>query len=47
MVKRDRFRFYEKKTSWLPRVVRAEESKTGLGFKIGPRQQKYQRTPKL
>ena len=27
----------------MPRVVWAEESKTGLGFEIGPRQQKCQR----
>ena len=38
---------FTKKSSWLPRVVWAEESKTGLGFKIGPRQQKCQRTPNL
>ena len=38
MVKRDRFQVLQKKSSWLPRVVWAEESKTGLGFKIGPRQ---------
>ena len=35
-----------KKSSNLPRVVWAgEEPKTGLGFEIGPRQQKCQRSP--
>ena len=29
------------------RVVWAEESKTGLGFEIGPRQQKCQRNPNV
>ena len=33
------FRFY-KKSSTLTRAVWAEDSKTGLGIKIGPRQQK-------
>ena len=30
------FRFYKKKSSTLPRVVWAEESKTGLRFEIRP-----------
>ena len=35
-VKRGHFEILQKKTSNMPRVVWAEESKTGLGFKIGP-----------
>ena len=31
---------FTKKSSTLPRVVWAGDSKTGLGIKIGPRQQK-------
>ena len=31
----------------MPRVVWAEEAKTGLGYEIGPSQQKYQRKPIL
>ena len=31
----------------MPRVVFDEESKAGLGFEIGQRQQKYQRKPTL
>ena len=33
------------KTSFMPGVVWAEESKTSLEFKIRPRQQKYQCGP--
>ena len=29
-------RFYKEKLSNMPRVVWSEESKTGLGFEIGP-----------
>ena len=36
---------FTKKSSTLPRVVWAGKSKTGLGFEIGPRQQKFQRSP--
>ena len=39
LAKRDHFRFYKKPTTFT-RVVWAEESKTGLGFEIGPVQQK-------
>ena len=39
-------RFY-KNSSNMPRVVWAEEPKTGLVFKIGPQQQTCQRTPNL
>ena len=31
----------------MPRVVLREKSKTGLGFEIGHRQQKCQRTPNV
>jgi len=42
-----RFEVLQKKSSNMPRVVRAEESKTGLGFEIGPRQQKLWRGPNV
>ena len=31
----------------MPRVVRVDESKTGLGFETGQRQQTCQRKPKV
>ena len=40
LAKRARFEVLQKNPKIMPRVVWAEESKTGLGFKIGPRQQK-------
>ena len=47
LAKQARFEILQKKLSNMPRVGWAEESKNGLGFKIGPRQQKCQRTPNL
>ena len=38
---------FTKKSSTLPHVVWAGESKTGLGFGIGPRQQTCQRSPNV
>ena len=31
----------------MPRVVWADDSKTGLGYESGPSQQKFQRKPSL
>ena len=46
LVKRDHFEVLQKNQVTRPvYIVWAKESKTGLGFKIGPRQQKYQRGP--
>ena len=40
LAKRACFEVLQKMPKTMPRVVWAEESKTGLGFEIGPRQQK-------
>ena len=40
LVKRACFEVLQQKSSITPSVVWAEESKTGLGFEIGPPQQK-------
>ena len=47
MVKRDSFKILQKKSSTLPRVVWAEESKTGLRFKSDQVMTSSQRGPDL
>ena len=41
------FEVLQTKSSTLPRAVWAGESKPGLGFEIGPQQQKDQRSPNV
>ena len=46
-MRKARFEVLQKKSSTLPRVVWPEESKTGLGFEIEPRQQTCHRSPNV
>ena len=45
--KQAHFEIFRKKSKYMPRVVLAGESKTGLSFEIGQPQQKIWRKPSL
>ena len=47
MAKRAHFEIFQKNLKYMPRVVLAEESKTGLGFENGQQQKKFQRKSSL